>query len=143
MSERLVRRPEGNNEIKHYYDVWHSFAGSDRAYDIVKHAIQYYLKGKDTLHCSERSLIEFFMYLVWLVNDDFTSLRLEVWEYENENDYSEYNKDEIDHFFLVHFPTPNGFMNGIRRYLEDGGHTFEELDVEPYEPKYLIESWEH
>ena len=141
MNVRLASRPEGNNEIKTYYGVCCSFWGSYRAYSIVNHAIQYYLKGKETLYCSERSLIEFFMYLVWLVDDGFSSLHLEVWEYENENDFNEF-KEEIDHFFLVHFRTPDGFMTGIRRYLDDGGHTFEELDVEPYEPKYITESWE-
>ena len=138
MSERLVRRPEGNNEIKHYYFLITRFiGGSSRYMDIVNHAIYRYSSENHILYCSKQTLIEFFMYLVWLVNDDSVSLDIEVFEYEDKDD-----NEPNDIFMLAHFPTPTGTLTVERRYLQDG-HTFTVLDVEPYEPgRYMINSWE-
>ena len=139
---REVIRPPENNEVKSYYWVCPSFVFLSKMRDIIDHAIMYYLRGKEAFNCSEKSIFEFFMYLVWLIDDGSSSFHLEVWEYTNENDYND-GIDEIDHYFLVHFWTPQGFINGIRRYLDDGSHTLEILNLEPYERKYMIESWDN
>lgn len=135
-------KPTRNNEEKHYYNVCNDYSNSERTGQIITDAIVTHLAATEsnTFHCSERSLFEFFMYLAWLVGDDYSSLTIRVEEYESEIDYRE--GKQRDFFYLVRERTSEGVKTGIRRYLNDGEVTFEELDLEPYERKYIIESWE-
>lgn len=139
MNVRLASRPEGNNEIKHYYYLRSNYyIDSSRYMDIINHAIYWYSTENEMLYCSEKALIEFFMYILWLVNDDSISLDIQVLEYENKD-----GNELIDTFILAHFPTPEGPKVVKRRDLQDGEQIFTELDVEPYEPgRYMINSWE-
>lgn len=137
-------------EIKRYYFLRTSFvgvpvegsrdfAGSLRYTYIVEHAIyQYSSENNLMLYCSERALIEFFMYLIWLVNEDSVSMEIEVLEYENKD-----NDEANNWFILACFPTSTGTLTVERRYAKDGGYTHEVLDVEHYdEDGYIVNSWE-
>jgi hypothetical protein len=140
---RRILKPTRNNEEKHYYNICNEYSNSERVGQIITDAIVTHLaiNNGNTFHCSERSLFEFFMYLAWLVGDGY-SLTIRVEEFESENDFRE--GKQRDFFYLVRERTSEGVKTGIRRYLNDGSLTltFKELNLEPYERKYIIESWE-